>query len=464
MSQRITLAGIAEQAGVSTATVSRVLNGKDNVADTTRRQVLVALDLLGYERPESLHQASRGLVGLIVPELSNPIFPLFAQEIEQLLASSGHTPLLCTQAPGGTSEDEYIEMLVERGVAGIIFVSGRHADTTGDVTRYHRLRERGVPIVLVNGSAPTVTAPGFATDDRTAARMAVEHLISLGHRRIGLAMGAARMVPAQRKRSGYVQAMEAGLPGERLRIVETLYSYEAGTTAAQALLAQGCTAVVCSSDIIALGVIQGARSQGLTVPRDISVIGYDDTLLIPMTSPPLTTGAGAAVSTERASGWSRQLRLTPLRPVCYVLTKAAVGMLVSMVVIAGVYAVGALRHARMPAGAWAASALIVWVGSLVFVAFGLFVGYVLSSDNAMQVVGGLMALLAFLGGMFVPLTPGSLLDRVGSLTPVYGLHRLALRPLGAEGFSWWWVVNAVAWLAVFLGGAAWRMSRDTGRV
>ena len=119
-----------------------------------------------------------------------------------------------------------------------------------------------------------------------------------------------------------------------------------------------------------------------------------------------TTGAGAAVSTERASGWSRQLRLTPLRPVCYVLTKAAVGMLVSMVVIAGVYAVGALRHARMPAGAWAASALIVWVGSLVFVAFGLFVGYVLSSDNAMQVVGGLMALLAFLGGMFVPPDPG----------------------------------------------------------
>lgn len=289
MPQRITLADIAKQAGVSTATVSRVLNGKDNVADTTRRQVLVVLDLLGYERPESLHQASQGLVGLIVPELSNPIFPLFAQEIEQLLASSGHTPLLCTQAPGGTSEDEYIEMLVERGVAGIIFVSGRHADTTGDVTRYHRLRERGVPIVLVNGNAPTVTAPGFATDDRTAARMAVEHLIGLGHRRIGLAMGAARMVPAQRKRSGYVQAMEAGLPGERLRIVETLYSYESGTTAAQALLAQGCTAVVCSSDIIALGVIQGARSQGLTVPRDISVIGYDDTLLIPMTSPPLTT-------------------------------------------------------------------------------------------------------------------------------------------------------------------------------
>ena len=135
MQQRLTLADIAEQAGVSTATVSRVLNGKSNVADVTRRQVLVALDLLGYERPESLRQSSRGLVGLVVPELRNPIFPAFAQEIEQLLAASGHTPLLCTQTPGGTSEDEYIEMLVDRGVSGIVFVSGRHSDTSSDVTR-----------------------------------------------------------------------------------------------------------------------------------------------------------------------------------------------------------------------------------------------------------------------------------------------------------------------------------------
>lgn len=289
MHQRTTLADIADQAGVSTATVSRVLNGKSNVADITRRQVLVALDLLGYERPESLHQASRGLVGLIVPELSNPIFPLYAQEIEQLLAASGHTPLLCTQTPGGTSEDEYIEMLVDRGVAGIIFVSGRHADTGGDVTRYQRLRERGVPLVTINGNAPTIKAPGFTTDDRTAAHMAVDHLISLGHRRIGLAMGPTRMVPAQRKLSGYEDAMRAGLPGEPLRIVETLYTYEGGSNAARQLVDQGCTGIVCGSDIMALGVIQGVRAMGKQVPQDVSVIGYDDSPLIPMTNPPLTT-------------------------------------------------------------------------------------------------------------------------------------------------------------------------------
>ena len=177
-----------------------------------------------------------------------------------------------------------------------------------------------------------------------------------------------------------------------------------------------------------------------------------------------TTGAGAAVSTERASGWSRQLRLTPLKPIAYITAKAIVGMLISALAIGAVYACGPVRHAQMPATAWISSALIIWLGSLVFVAFGLFVGYLLPSDNAMQVVGPLMALLAFLGGMFIPLTPGSTMDRIGSLTPMYGLHNLALWPMGAESFSWWWVVNVLTWLAVFLGGAAWRMGRDTARV
>lgn len=177
-----------------------------------------------------------------------------------------------------------------------------------------------------------------------------------------------------------------------------------------------------------------------------------------------TTGAGAAVSNERASGWSRQLRLTPLRPVWYVCVKAAVGMLTSAAAVGAVYACGPIRHAHMPASAWISSALIVWLGSLVFIAFGLFIGYLLPSDNAMQVVGPLMALLAFLGGMFMPLTPGSLMDRIGSFSPMYGLHNLALLPLGEESFSWWWVVNVIGWLVVFLGGAAWRMGRDTARV
>ncbi len=133
------LADIAAQAGVSEATVSRVLNGKPGVSATTRESVLAALDLLGYERPVRLRQRSAGLVGLITPELENPIFPAFAQIIGQALTRQGYTPVLATQTPGGSTEDELVEMLVERGVAGIIFVSGLHADSTADMERYARL-------------------------------------------------------------------------------------------------------------------------------------------------------------------------------------------------------------------------------------------------------------------------------------------------------------------------------------
>lgn len=148
------LADIATQAGVSEATVSRVLNGKPGVAAATRESVLAALDVLGYERPVRLRRRSAGLVGLITPELENPIFPALAQVIGQALTRQGYTPVLATQTPGGSTEDELTEMLVDRGVSGIIFVSGLHADTSADMQRYEQLRAQGVPFVLVNGFSP----------------------------------------------------------------------------------------------------------------------------------------------------------------------------------------------------------------------------------------------------------------------------------------------------------------------
>src|SRR5664280_2523761 len=146
---RARLADIAEHAQVSEATVSRVLNGKPGVADATRQSVLTSLDILGYDRPSRLRRKSAGLVGLVTPELTNPIFPAFAQVIETALARHGYTPVLCTQTAGGMHEDDYVRMLLDRGVSGIIYVSGLHADSTTDPQRYVTLRERGLPIVLI---------------------------------------------------------------------------------------------------------------------------------------------------------------------------------------------------------------------------------------------------------------------------------------------------------------------------
>ncbi|MFR9722379.1 LacI family DNA-binding transcriptional regulator [Streptomyces sp. MS19] len=287
------LADIAAQAGVSEATVSRVLNGRPGVAAATRDSVLTALDLLGYERPARLRERSAGLVGLITPELENPIFPAFAQVICQALTRQGYTPVLATQTPGGSTEDELTEMLVERGVSGILFISGLHADTSADMERYERLRGHGVPFVLINGWSPHVRAPFVSPDDRAAVRLALTHLVSLGHRRIGLALGPARFVPVLRKIEGFLAGMaaELGVGEEEARglIAHSLYTLEGGQAAAAELLARGCTAVVCASDMMALGAIRAARQRGLAVPEECSVIGFDDSPLIAFTDPPLTT-------------------------------------------------------------------------------------------------------------------------------------------------------------------------------
>ncbi|RKN12176.1 LacI family DNA-binding transcriptional regulator [Streptomyces radicis] len=301
------LADIAAQARVSEATVSRVLNGKAGVAAATRQKVLAALDVLGYERPTRLRQRSAGLVGLVIPELTNPIFPAFAQVIEQLLAGRGYTPVLCTRSPGGATEDELVEQLVDRGVTGIIFLSGMHADTTADPARYARLTGRGVPFVLINGFQPAISAPSVSPDDAAATRIAVRHLRALGHRRIGLAVGPDRFVPVRRKVAGFLEEIggreaeiggrEAEFTVEGAGIAEggegvvrhSLFGVEGGQAAATALLDAGCTGIVCGSDMTALGAIRAVRQRGLDVPRDVSVVGYDDSYIFAFTDPPLTT-------------------------------------------------------------------------------------------------------------------------------------------------------------------------------
>ncbi|WP_433191328.1 LacI family DNA-binding transcriptional regulator [Actinoallomurus sp. CA-150999] len=285
------LADIAAQAGVSEATVSRVLNGRQGVAPATRQAVLDALDALGYERPVRLRPPRSGLIGLIVAELDNPIFPAFAQVIENTLAVHGYTAVLGALAPGGINEDDYTDLLLERGVSGIVFVSGLHADSQADHGRYKRLTDRGLPIVLINGYAEGVDATFVSSDEVGSMELAVAHLAHLGHRRIGLAVGQERFVPVIRKTEGYRRGM-----AERLGIAEvddwianTIFTVEGGEAAAKRLLDRGCTAICCGSDMMAIGAIRAARQRGLRVPADVSVIGFDDSPLMAYVDPPLTT-------------------------------------------------------------------------------------------------------------------------------------------------------------------------------
>jgi ABC-2 type transport system permease protein len=178
-----------------------------------------------------------------------------------------------------------------------------------------------------------------------------------------------------------------------------------------------------------------------------------------------TTSGGAMVATERALGWSRQLRLTPLRPLAYVAIKVAVAMVMGLASIVAVFVVGHFAGAELPVGRLVLCGVLAWVCTLVFAAFGLFMGYLLPSENVMQILGPALALLSFAGGLFVPLDQMSdVFASVAKFTPAYGVGVIARSPFGEDGNIALAVVNIVAWAAVFVGGAAWRMGRDTQRV
>ncbi|MFE6856244.1 LacI family DNA-binding transcriptional regulator, partial [Streptomyces sp. NPDC057674] len=146
------LAQVAKKVGVSEATVSRVLNGKPGVSEATRQSVLTALDVLGYERPTQLRGERARLVGLVLPELQNPIFPAFAEVIGGALAQQGLTPVLCTQTKGGVSEADYVDLLLQQQVSGVVFAGGLFAQADAPHDHYHQLAERNIPVVLINAS------------------------------------------------------------------------------------------------------------------------------------------------------------------------------------------------------------------------------------------------------------------------------------------------------------------------
>jgi ABC-2 type transport system permease protein len=179
-----------------------------------------------------------------------------------------------------------------------------------------------------------------------------------------------------------------------------------------------------------------------------------------------TTSGGAMVSIERAAGWSRQLRLTPLSPVAYIAIKMLTAMVLGLGSVVAVFVVGrATGVPQMTGYLWIVSGLSVWVGALVFAAFGLFMGYLLPTENVMQILSFALVLFAFGGGLFIPLSQFShVLQEIAKFTPLYGLNQLVHAPLIGGSVHLVWVANAVIWLVIFAGGAIWRFRKDTARV
>jgi DNA-binding LacI/PurR family transcriptional regulator len=287
MAQR-RLSEVAQKVGVSEATVSRVLNGKPGVSEATRQAVLTALDVLGYERPTQLRGERARLVGLVLPELQNPIFPALADVVGSALAQQGFTPVLCT-CTGGVSEPDYVELLLAQQVSGVVFAGGSHAEEDASHEHHYELVRRKLPVVLVNASIE-LDYPVVSCDDAVAVEQAFGHLTALGHQRIGMVLGPRDHIPSRRKLVAFRQCAErAGLTVDEHTIGHTMFSIEGGQAVGTRLVQNGITGLICASDLLGLGVIRAVRRLGLSTPEDVSVIGYDDSALMTCTDPPLTT-------------------------------------------------------------------------------------------------------------------------------------------------------------------------------
>jgi DNA-binding LacI/PurR family transcriptional regulator len=281
---------VAERAGVSVATASRVASGSAPVSAVTRQRVERAMRELLYVPPK--RPAASGVIGLLLPELSNPVFPAFAQAMEARATTLGFASIVCNTAGSPSTETEYVHMLLEHRVDGMIFISCEMADLKADHTHYAALVAKGARLVFVNGSVGSFAVPAVGVDERSAGFLATEHLIGLGHRRIGFVAGPAYYVPTRDKGVGRSEALAAaGLPDGLVAHGE--FNVEGGRKAFRELWSRAAderpTAVICSNDLMAIGTVLEAAELGLEVPRDVSVVGFDGIDAATWLRPSLTT-------------------------------------------------------------------------------------------------------------------------------------------------------------------------------
>lgn len=284
-----TLRDVARRAGVSVATASRVANGALPVRPETRERVERAMRELLYVPPG--RRAETGLIGVLVPELANPIFPALAQAIETRAAPEGLASILCNTGEAAFREVDYVHMLLDRRVEGMLFISCEMTNLRGDHSHYTRLVQEGARIVFVNGALHTLDVPSIGVDERAAGELATAHLLELGHERIGFVAGPEHYLPTQLKAAGRQMALRAaGLTDGHL-VAHASFGVEGGSRALRELLDRDehPTAVICSSDVMAIGALHEARRQGLRVPGDLSIVGFDGIDATSWTEPELTT-------------------------------------------------------------------------------------------------------------------------------------------------------------------------------
>lgn len=286
-----TLGDVARAANVSGATVSRCLNGKENVSQATRDKVMRAVETLGYTpnlNARSIVAKRSHTIGAIIPTMDNAIFARGIQAFQEGLHESGYTLLLASNAYRRDIEANQIRTLLGRGVDGLLLIGNTRPESV-----YADLARRDIPFVLAwsLSTDPAHACVGF--DNRAAMRQISDRVISLGHRRIGMISGiTAGNDRATERLAGVRDSMAAhGLNPDHLSLQKAPYDIDQGAGALSRMLAgpQRPTAVICGNDVLAAGAIWRAQALGLQVPGDLSITGFDDMDLARLVTPGLST-------------------------------------------------------------------------------------------------------------------------------------------------------------------------------
>jgi LacI family transcriptional regulator len=284
---------VAERAGVSVGTVSNVLNRPEVVGENTRDRVLAAIEALGFVRNESARQLRAGrsrTIGLVVLDIANPFFTDVARGVEDVANARGLSVILCNSDDLPDKETAHLDNLAEQRVQGVLITPTAESSPHLDA-----LRGRGVPVVLVDRRAPAPDQCSVAVDDVLGGRLAAEHLLEHGHRRIAFVGGASGLPQVQERLDGVSAAVRevcGSVDGLTVLSPESL-TVAGGREAASRIVGIPAvhrpTAAVCANDLIALGVLQGMVQHGVAVPEDFAIVGYDDIDFAAAAAVPLTS-------------------------------------------------------------------------------------------------------------------------------------------------------------------------------
>ena len=276
---------VAERAGVSPATVSRVLNGTAVVREATREKVLAVVDELGY-RPNrvagNLRRQQVQMIGVVVSDIENPHFTQMVRAVEDTAYLKGYRVLLCNTDEDPSKQREYLGVLIAERVAGAVI-----SPTEPGAPEIAELIDHGAAVVAFDRAVADRRADAVLAANEEAGRLATEHLVGTGHKRVGFVAGLAGVETAAGRQAGYEEAMSAA--GLAPMVAGGDFRVEGGRRAATELLGRGASGLVVANNLMAVGALKAVKEAGLRVPADISVVAIDDPPWAELTDPPLTT-------------------------------------------------------------------------------------------------------------------------------------------------------------------------------